>query len=73
MAAAWPKFEPDDAKIALWSNLFEDVDFQLAQVALKTDAFKHIPPSVAELRQAVVEITEPGSEQLPAPRLGATL
>ncbi len=68
IAAAWPKFEPDDAKVALWSELFTDVDFQVAKVALKKLMLLNtFPPSVAELRQAVLDVTTPGNSRLPAP------
>lgn len=68
MAAAWPKFEPDDAKVMLWSELFADVDFQVAKIALKKLMLLNtFPPSVAELRQAIVEVITPGNSRLPAP------
>lgn len=68
MAAAWPRFEPDDAKIVLWSSMFEDVAFRVAKIALKKLMLLNtFPPSVAELRQAVVEVATPGNSRLPAP------
>ncbi len=68
MAAAWPRFEPDDAKVALWSELFSDVDFRVVKVALKKLMILNtFPPSVAELRQAVAEVSRPEGSRLPAP------
>jgi len=67
MASAWPRFEPSDDKVALWRELFDDVPFEVAKLALKklmlTNTF---PPSVAELRQAVMDITTPESERITA-------
>ena len=68
IAAAWPKFEPDDAKVMLWSELFADVDFEVAKVALKKLMLLNtFPPSVAELRQAIVGVITPVNSRLPAP------
>lgn len=66
IAAAWPRFEPDEAKVALWGELFADVEFGIAKVALKKLMLLNtFPPSVAELRQAVMEVRTP--EKLSAP------
>jgi hypothetical protein len=73
IAAAWPRFEPDDAKVILWSELFADVDFEVAKVALKKLMLLNtFPPSVAELRQAVMDVKMP--DKLSAPEAwGLTL
>lgn len=68
IAAAWPRFEPDDARVALWSELFSDVGFTVAKVALKKLMILNtFPPSIAELRQTVAEVTKPADSRLPAP------
>jgi len=67
MASAWPRFEPSDDKVALWRELFDDVPFEVTKLALKklmlTNTF---PPSAAELRQAVVDITTPQRDHITA-------
>lgn len=65
MAAAWPKFEPDDAKVALWHELFGDVDFQVAQVALKRLMLtSEYPPTIADMRRQVAAVTTPADDQI---------
>ena len=68
IAAAWPRFEPDDARVVLWDELLSDIEFRVAKVALKKLMILNtFPPSVAELRQAVAEVTRPADSRIPAP------
>ena len=65
MAAAWPKFEPDDAKVALWHELFEDTDFRVAQVALKKLMLSSpYPPTIADMRREVLAVTTPPEDRI---------
>ncbi len=60
MSVAWPKFESDDAKIALWHEMFQDVDFRVASAALKRlMATSPYPPSIYDLRKQVCEVHYP--------------
>lgn len=67
MVVAYPSYDKfrDEGHIrstvALWDQMFADADFRLVQLALE----KHIatskwPPSIAELRDVMADITMPG-------------
>lgn len=67
VSAAWPKFEISDDRVLLWHELLEDVDFATALVALKKLMLENeFPPSIAEIRRAIAEVTTPESERLEA-------
>ncbi len=65
MASAWPQFEPSEDKVLLWHEMMQDVDYQVAQAALKVlIARKTFPPSIAEFRQEVLAISTPAEDQI---------
>lgn len=67
MASAWPQFEPSEDKVLLWHEMLQDVDYQLAQVALKSlVARRTFPPSIAEFRQEVLAISTPAEDRMAA-------
>ena len=54
------KFELSESKVEAWHSLLQDLDWPLAQAAVK----RHIltskwPPTVAEIREASVEMSQP--------------
>lgn len=75
MSAAWPNFEVDKAKHAIWHEMLGDVEFEIVQVALKKLILESpYPPSIADVRRQVVEImTPPGDQMEPAEAWGAVL
>lgn len=75
MSAAWPAFEVDKAKHAIWHEMLADVEFGVAQVALKKLILESpYTPSIADVRRQVVGImTPPGNQMEPAEAWGAVL
>lgn len=60
IAAAYPRFEVDEMKQQIWFEMFQDIDYQTAQIAVKKIMLENtFPPSIAELRKVVVDITTP--------------
>lgn len=68
IAAAYPKFPSiNRTMLKTWYEMFKDVDYKVAQVAIKKIILENtFPPSIAELRQAIVDITTPVNEKLNA-------
>ena len=67
VSAAWPTFDVTDDRVLLWYELLGDVDFGVAQVALKKLMLEsNFPPSLAEMRRAIAEVTTPEAERLEA-------
>ena len=67
MTAAWPRFEVDDVKVQIWHDMLTDVPYEIAVMALKKLIAENIhPPSIAEMRRAVFEVTTPPQERLDA-------
>jgi hypothetical protein len=65
IAAMYPRFEVNDLKINLWHEMIGDLSYQVAQMALKKTMLTSVyPPTVADIRAAVADITE--VEQLDA-------
>lgn len=67
-AAAYPKFPPINRIMSkTWFEMFKDIDYDVAQLAVKKIILENtFPPSIAELRQAIVDITTPKEEKLDA-------
>ncbi|ADQ06489.1 conserved hypothetical protein [Caldicellulosiruptor hydrothermalis 108] len=64
---AYPNWQVNELTVGLWAEMLEDIDFKIAQIALK----KHIaenpyPPTIADIRKAVAEITTPKENKLTA-------
>ena len=58
----YPKFakEPTNATLNIWHEMIGDLDFKLAQIAVKKHAsVSNFPPTVAEIRANAAEITSP--------------
>lgn len=60
LAAAYPRFEVDELKIQVWHEMLSDLDYQIAQMAAKKCISEQkFAPSIAEVRQAAVDIMTP--------------
>lgn len=56
----WPEAGKEEMVIALWSRMLSDVDFETAQIAIEKYMSESVyPPTVADLRQRISEITTP--------------
>jgi hypothetical protein len=68
IAAAYPKFPAiNTVMVDIWYEMFKDIDYQVAQVAVKKIILEStFPPSIAELRQTIAEITTPKELKLDA-------
>lgn len=68
IAAAYPKFPAiNTVMVDIWFEMFKDIDYQVAQVAVKKIILEStFPPSIAELRQTIAEITTPKELKLDA-------
>lgn len=68
IAAAYPKFpQINDTMVNIWAEMFKDIDYKVANIAVKKIILENtFPPSIAELRQAIVDITTPKEEKLDA-------
>lgn len=60
LAAVYPKFEVDDLKVQVWHEMLGDLDYSLANLAIKKLILENtFPPSIAEVRKAAMEILNP--------------
>ncbi len=60
LAASYPKFEVDDLKVQVWHEMLGDLDYSLANLAIKKLILEStFPPSIAEVRKAAMEILNP--------------
>lgn len=73
LTAAYPKFDtfqnPEQLKpiIEIWSEMFEDVEFSIALVAVKKLILESpFPPSIADVRKQVSEILTPEVNKIDA-------
>jgi len=65
IASMYPRFEVNELKISLWYDMVGDLSYQAAQMALKKTMLTSVyPPTVADIRAAVADIT--AVEQLDA-------
>lgn len=52
IAAAYPSFEVDKARIAVWVQMIGDLDYELAETAVRRHiALSRFPPTIAEIRE----------------------
>jgi len=60
LAAAYPKFEVDDLKVQVWHEMLGDLDYAVANMAVKKLIMQNtFPPAIAEVRKAAAELTNP--------------
>lgn len=60
LAAAFPRFEVDDLKVQVWHEMLGDLDYSLANLAIKKLILEStFAPAIAEVRKAVAEILTP--------------
>src|SRR5690554_307656 len=61
LSIAYPKLaEPDEATVDMWHKALADVDYKVAEVAVQKLILENVfPPSIAEVRAAIVEIMSP--------------
>lgn len=73
LTAAYPKFDtfqnPEQLKpiIEIWTEMFQDAEFNIALVAIKKLILESpFPPTIADVRKQVAEITTPKVNQIDA-------
>jgi hypothetical protein len=68
ISAAYPRFpELTPEMISIWHEMFQDIDYQVANVALRKLMLENtFPPSIAELRKTVVDIMTPKEDKIDA-------
>lgn len=60
LAASYPKFEVDDVKVQVWYEMLGDLDYDVANIAIKKIIMLNtFPPAIAEVRKAAIEISSP--------------
>jgi hypothetical protein len=60
LAAAYPKFEANDVKVQVWHEMLGDIDYAVANMAVKKLIMQNtFPPAIAEVRKAVTELMNP--------------
>ena len=60
LAAAYPKFEVHDVKVQVWHEMLGDIDYAVANMAVKKIIMQNtFPPAIAEVRKAVTELMNP--------------
>lgn len=60
LAAAYPKFEVDDVKVQVWYEMLGDLDYDVANIAIKKIIMLNtFPPAIAEVRRATAELMNP--------------
>jgi hypothetical protein len=60
LAASYPKFEVDDLKVQVWYEMLGDLDYDVANIAIKKIIMLNtFPPAIAEVRKAAIEISSP--------------
>jgi len=56
IAAAYPSFEVDKARVAVWVQMIGDLDYELAETAVRRHiALTKFPPTIAEIREQALE------------------
>ncbi len=60
LAAAFPRFEVDDLKVQVWHEMLGDLDYDVANIAIKKIIILNtFPPAIAEVRRATAELMNP--------------
>ncbi|WHH59129.1 replicative helicase loader/inhibitor [Petroclostridium sp. X23] len=67
IAAAYPKFEIDEIKQNVWHEMLGDIDYKIAQLAVKKLLMESpFPPAISDIRKQVAEIITPSENQINA-------
>lgn len=68
IAETWRGFEVSEGKTAIWSEMLADVPLEIALRAVKylIAAGSPFPPSISEIRKAIVEMSAPPEYQIDA-------
>jgi len=67
ISAAFPNIQVAEATVALWHELLGDLDLNLVLAATKKLILESpYPPTIADIRKQVVEITTPHDEKIDA-------
>lgn len=67
ITAAYPNMQISEAMVKLWHELLEDIDFNLAKTAVKKLILESpYPPTIADIRKHVMEITTPPEDRIDA-------
>ena len=60
LAAAYPRFEPDEFTLAIWYEMLGDLEYSVTSLAVKQCLLQStFPPSISEIRKAAVKIMYP--------------
>ena len=60
LAASYPKFEVDDLKVQVWHEMLGDLDYDVANIAIKKIIMLNtFPPAIGFVRNAASEIASP--------------
>lgn len=60
LAAAYPRFEPDELTLTVWHEMLGDLDYPIASLAVKACMLQNtFPPSISEVRKAAVKLMHP--------------
>ena len=60
LAAAFPRFEVDDLKMQVWYEMLGDLDYTVANMAIKKLIMQNtFAPAIAEVRKAATELLNP--------------
>jgi hypothetical protein len=60
LAAAFPRFEVDDLKVQVWHEMLGDLDYDVANIAIKKIIILNtFPPAITEVRKAAAVLTGP--------------
>lgn len=56
----WPEEGKEEAIISLWGSMLSDVDFEVAQLAIKKFMSESVyPPTIADIRSRIADIQAP--------------
>ncbi len=60
LAAAFPRFEPDDLTLTVWHEMLGDLDYPVASLAVKQCMLQNtFAPSISEVRKAAIKLMNP--------------
>ncbi len=67
IAAAYSRFQVDELKQNVWFEMLGDVDYKIAQMAVKKLMLESpFPPTIADIRKQIAEITTPEKYKISA-------
>ncbi len=60
LAAAFPRFEPDDLTLTVWHEMLGDLEYPIASLAVKACMLQNtFAPSISEVRKAAIKLMNP--------------